>query len=394
VASVFEGLKNAWDRFTAMPTSAPSESDLGGQIQWEVDRRLGAADYLGLPSVGRARQLLISSIAQLEPVAYRGGVAMDSQPAVVTRPQPGITRYEWLAQIASSLIDDGDAFLWLPATGRNAEGWPDVAVVLPADDVQVEWATQPITRRYHWQDRELIEGRDVLHIAANRRAGELRGRSIFDQYADALARVMGTELYAADWFDTGAVPDVTLKFSGSLTDTEAAAAKARWVANHRDHSPGVLGAGWDLSATGTDPSSSQLLESRGRGDQDVARMFGIVPAELLLVSLNSSSLTYQNVAAMLDTLVRVTLQPAYLSPIEEGLSDLLPRTQVIRFSFDELRRLAEPEAVATYAAAIAAGIYDVPEVRAKLGQPPTSNPQIPPSLKPTQAASPIEVPTP
>ena len=376
------------------PAIAPSESDLPGQIEWAVDRRLGRADYLGLPAVGRARQLLISSIAQLEPVAYRGGVAMDSQPAVVTRPQPGITRYEWLAQIAGSLIDDGDAILWLPQTGRNAEGWPDVAVVLPAGDVHVEWASKPITRRYSWQGRDLVEGRDVLHIAAGRMPGELRGRSIFDQYADALGRVMGAELYADDWFDTGAVPDVTLKFSGSITDGEAQTVKTKWIENHRDHSPAVLGAGWDLHETGVDPAKSQLLETRARGDQEVARMFGIVPAELLLVTLTSSSLTYQNVAAMLDTLVRVTLQPTYLSPIEEGLSDLLPRTQVVRFSFDELRRLAEPEAVQTYAAAIAAGIYDVPEVRARLGKPARSDPQIPPALQPTRTAAPVEIATP
>jgi HK97 family phage portal protein len=308
----------------------------------------------------------------------------------VTRPAPGITRYEWLAQIAGSLIDHGDAILWLPRTGRNAEGWPDVAVVLPPDEVHVEWAVRPITRKYQWQERELLEGSDVLHIAIGRGPGELRGRSVLEQYADALNRILGTELYAADWFDTGAVPDTVLKFSGSMTDAEAETVKARWVSNHRDRAPAVLPAGWDLTATGADPSASQLLESRARGDVEVARMFGIVPAELLLVTVNGSSLTYQNVTGMLDTLIKVTLQPLYVSPIEEGLSDLLPRTQVIRFSYDELRRLAEPEAVNTYAAAIAAGIYDVPEVRAKLGQPASSNPQIPPALRPTRTVQ--EVP--
>jgi HK97 family phage portal protein len=380
---VFEGLIEGWRRMMS-PRSVPSESDLGGQISWAVDRRLGRGDYLGLPAVGRARSLLISTIAQLEPVAYRDGVAMVDQPAVITRPAPGVTRYEWLAHIGGSLIDHGDAILWLPTTGRNAEGWPDVAIVLPPNEVHVEWAQEPITRKYQWRDRELVEGRDVLHIAAGRQPGELRGRSVFAQFADALDRVIGTEIYAADWFDNAAAPDVALKFSGSLTDGEATAAKNRWVATHRDRSPAVLGAGWDISAVGADPQSSQLLESRSRGDVEVARMFGIVPAELLLVTLAGSSLTYQNVAAMLDTFVRVTLQPTYLSPIEEGLSDLLPRTQVVRFSFDELRRLAEPEAINTYAAAIAAGIYDLPEVRRRLGQPATSNPQIPPALQPTR----------
>jgi HK97 family phage portal protein len=387
-AYVFEGMIDGWRRLMS-PRSVPSESDLGGQIAWEVDRRLGRGDYLSLPAVGRARALLISTIAQLEPVAYRDGIAMPDQPAIVRRPAPGITRYEWLAQIAGQLIDEGDAIIWLPRTGRNAEGWPDVGVVLPAGEVHVEWAQRPITRKYQWADRELVEGTDILHIATGRGPGELRGRSVFSQYQDALDRIIGTELYAADWFDNAAAPDVALKFSGSLTDGEATAAKRKWIANHRDRSPAVLSAGWDLTAVGADPQASQLLESRSRGDVEVARMFGIVPAELLLVALAGSSLTYQNVVGMLDTLVRVTLQPTYLSPIEEGLSDLLPRTQVVRFSFDELRRLAEPDAIATYAAALSAGIYDVPEIRRRLGQPATSNPQIPPALQPTRTAQEI-----
>lgn len=381
---MLEGLRDGWRRLWST-SSAPSESDLGGQIAWAVDRRLGRADYLGLPSVGRARALIIATIAQLEPVAYRNGVAMDSQPAVITRPQRGITRYEWLAQLAGSLIDEGDAFLALPASGRNAEGWPDVAAVLPAGDVTVEWLERPLTRKYRYAERELVEGRDVLHIALGRRPGELRGHSLFEQYADALDRVIATEIYAADWFDTGAVPDVVLKTRASRTDAELEAAKQRWIANHRDHSPAILSGDWELETTGANPASSQLLESRGRGDVEVARIFGIVPAELLLVALAGSSLTYQNVTGMLDTLVRVTVQPTYLSPIEEALSDLLPRTQVVRFSFNELYRLAEPQAIETYAAALAAGIYDLPEIRRRLGQPATSNPQIPPALQPTRS---------
>jgi phage portal protein BeeE len=159
------------------------------------------------------------------------------------------------------------------------------------------------------------------------------------------------------------------------------------VANHRDRSPAVVGAGWDVTATGADPASSQLLESRARGDVEVARVFGIVPAELLLVAVDGSSVTYQNIAGMLDTLVRVTVAPAYLAPIEEALGDLLPRTQVVRFSLTELERLAEAERIPAEVAAIDAGIYTLPEVRASRGLPTSSSPQIPPALLPSRPSS-------
>lgn len=389
---MLDALRAGFRRFAG---PGPSESDLGGQIDWAVDRRLGTADYLALPSVARARDLIISTVAQLEPVAYRGGVPMPNQPAIITRPSPG-PRYEWLAQVAAGLVDHGDAYLWLPTSGRNAEGWPDTAYVLPNDEVQVSWAdpTSRLARSYRWRDRDLTEGYDVRHIALRRLPGELHGHSPFETNADALDRILGTELYAADYFDTGAVPDVTLKYAGPLSDGEADTVKTRWVANHRDHSPGVLPGGWDIASTGIDPERSQLLELRMRGDVEVARLFGIVPAELLLVYVSGSSLTYQNVAAMLDTFVRVTVQPQYLSPIEEALSDLVPRTQVVRFSFDELFRLAEPDRIGTEAAAIAAGIYTLPEVRASHGRPvvPIDPPTVPPALLPTPTPDAQEVP--
>ena len=93
----------------------------------------------------------------------------------------------------------------------------------------------------------------------------------------------------------------------------------------------MVGAGWDVQEMSGNPESSQLLETRRNGVLEVARIFGIVPADLLLVELNGSSLTYQNIAGMLDTFMRVTGQPEYLAPIEAGLSDLVPSTQAVRF---------------------------------------------------------------
>jgi hypothetical protein len=124
---------------------------------------------------------------------------------------------------------------------------------------------------------------------------------------------------------------------------------------------------------------------------EVARIWGIVPAELLLAELGGSSLTYQNIAAMLDTFMRVTGQPEYLAPIEAALSDLTPATQAVRFDLGELFRLAEAERIRVEAEAITAGIYTLEEVRRNRGLPATNDPRIPPELAPTFRA-PEEVP--
>jgi hypothetical protein len=108
--------------------------------------------------------------------------------------------------------------------------------------------------------------------------------------------------------------------------------------------------------------------------------------------MGGSSLTYQNVAGMLDTFVRVTVQPEYLSPIESAMSDLVPSTQAVRFDLGELFRLAEAQRITVEAAAIAAGIYTLEEVRREHGLPIESTPRIPAELAPSPAPAPEEVP--
>jgi HK97 family phage portal protein len=371
----------------------PSESDLGGQIQWAVDRRLGVGDYLGIPAVARGRDLIITTISQLEPVAWRDGYPLEDQPRILLRPAPEITRQEWIAQIVASLIDRGNCVLWQPLTGRNAAGQAEVSVVLPYDEVQVTWADDShLARRYRWAERELLPGRDVVHIALDRRAGELEGRSPLLAIEDALARILAAELYAGDWFETGAVPSIVLKFDGVLTDTIADGIKAKWIENHRDHSPAVLPKGWDAKETGANPQSSQLLETRQWGVQEIARGLGIFPAELLLAEINGSSLTYQNIAEARGTFAALTLQPKYLAPIEEALSDLLPGTQAVRFNTSELERLGTAARYATYETGLRAGFLETPQIDRWEGWRRDAPPPVPPSLAAIPAPPAIEVP--
>jgi HK97 family phage portal protein len=382
---VLEGFADAWRRLWA---PRPSASDLEGRIAYESSRALGIADYQSLPAVARARSLIVSLVAELELVAWRDGLPMDEQPRIAVRPQPGSTRDAFLGSVAGELFDRSNAYVWLPSSGRNAAGFPDTAVVLPFDRVAVSWDESGLFRRYRDATLgELVPGRDLVHIELpGRRPGELLVPSKFDTNADALDRILAAELYAADWFTSGAVPSVVLKFAGPMNAKEAADAKAQWLANHVDHSPGVLSAGWDLAEMGGNPESSQLLETRRAGVLEVARIWGIVPAELLLAELGGSSLTYQNIERMLRTFMKVTGQPEYLAPIEAGLSDCVPSTQAIRFELSELYRLDEAEQIATEVAAIDAGIYTLPEVRRGHGLPPESSPRVPAELAPSPPA--------
>jgi HK97 family phage portal protein len=366
----------------------PSESDLGGQIAYAVQsRELGLADYLAIPAVARARQLIVSLVAELEPVALRNGYPLEEQPAVLLRPAPEITRQEWLGQLAGSLFDHGNAALWHPASSRNAAGWPELAIVLPWQEVALRWADESrLARRCAWAGRELVPGRDVTLLALGRRAGELEGHSPLASIEDALARILAAELYAGDWFENGAVPSIALKYDGVLEDAKADAVKTKWIENHRDHSPAVLPKGWDIKETAGDPASSQLLETRAAGALEVARGLGIFPAELLLAELGGSSLTYQNVADALMTFARVTLQPVYLAPIEEALSDLVPSTQSVRLNTSELERLGTTARYQAYETGLRAGFLTPAQIDRWEGWDREAPLPVPAPLAPTPAA--------
>jgi HK97 family phage portal protein len=372
----------------------PSESDLGGQIQYGVDQRLGLADYRSIPAVARARELIVSLSSMLEPVAWRNGYPLPSaeQPRVLVRPSPEITRGEYLAQLVGSLFDHGNAALWQPLTGRNAAGRAEVSIVLPFDEVHVSWTDDSrLSRVVDWQERRLIVGRDVLLISINRAPGELLGRSPLDLITASLDRILSAELYAGAWFENGAVPSVVLKFDGTLTDDASAAVKTRWIENHRDHSPAVLPKGWDLSQPGAAPETSQLLETRKWGALEVARGLGIFPPELLLAEVGGSSLTYQNIAEALMTFLRVTVQPLYLSPVEESLSDLLPGTQSARFSTAEVERLNTAARWTAYETGLRAGFLTTEQIDRWEGWQRDTPPDIPAALAPTPAAPEIPV---
>jgi HK97 family phage portal protein len=278
-------------------------------------------------------------------------------------------------------------------TGRNAAGAAEVSIVLPYGDVHVAWANDAhISRTYQWAERELLPGRDVVHIAIGRGAGELEGRSPLAAIEDSLARILAAELYAGDWFETGAVPSIALMFDGVLTDAASEDVKRKWIENHADHSPAVLPRGWSLKETGANPQSSQLLETRRWGVQEVARALGIFPAELLLAEVGGSSLTYQNIAEALMTFARVTLQPKYLAPIEEALSDLLPGTQAVRFNTSELERLGTSGRFAAYETGIRSGFVTTDQVDRWEGWNRAAPPPVPPPLAAIPAPPIVEVP--
>ena len=117
----------------------------------------------------------------------------------------------------------------------------------------------------------------------------------------------------------------------------------------------------------------------------------------MLIETSGSTITYQNATAALGELVKGTLAPTYLSPIELAWSDLVGGRASVRFELGEIQRADVEARYRVYAQGIGLGVFDATEVRTWEGLPPVGTPAVNPALAPMPQpreipASNLEVP--
>jgi HK97 family phage portal protein len=316
----------------------PSVAD---QIAAYVDAR--SSGISGIPQLAvleRGIELIASSVAQLAVIAYDRGVPMESQPRIVDRPDPWQTRYAFLYQTVRSMIEEGDA-AWFLFDHDPESNRPRAARPVPMNEVSVSLDEKarflPV---YDWRGQRMKPGYDFLHIPLAPRVGQVRGISPIREAARSLWAIEAAESFAAGHFSGAGVPSGTINSPVALDKAEAARLKQQWLESHAGPVPvpAVLSGGVTYEPNGTNPEDSQLVETREHGVATIARILGI-PAPLLLVSLSSSTVTYQNVTAIFGEFMRSTVAPLYLAPIEGAWSDLVGRSQSVRFDIGEIGRI-------------------------------------------------------
>lgn len=337
---------NAWGRatdtsawrddgllFRDEPVSAVAEALY--QLLEQRAASYGMSRARQLPAVIRGTALLAGTAAALLPLCYRAGQVMTEQPRIVRRPNPHTTRYEHVYQTVRALMEDGEAF-WRLSYPAGAS-YPDAALCLSNDEVSVQWDEKRWTRRYWWRGQLQAAG-TIKHIRIGGLAGELHGRGPLREGLRFLAPVAAAEDYALTFFTSGGIPATVIKHPGSGNRETAQSLKSAWVESRNGPEPAVLFGGIDVQFPGVNPENAQMQASRAYGATVVSRLLGI-PAALMLVETSGATITYTNPEGAMDDLVKSTLAPQYLAPVEQAWSDLVPAPQVIRFDAGELARI-------------------------------------------------------
>ena len=277
----------------------------------------------------------------------------------------------------------------------DSTGWP--ASILPVDVTKLSVARQEGTGQllYHYAGTDedaVLTSSEVMHIALDRRSGELVGRGLIPTMAAALQATSAAEEYAGRYFDESAIPTGVINDARpDLTQAQATELKSQWMhtVGGRARTPIVLPQTTTFTPLVSDAENAQLVQARQWNAQTVAMALGIPP---FMLGIETQRHTYTNAENEFGRFIRTTIM-RLLVPWEQMASlVLLPRGNTAVF---DTRELLRPEMATRFAMAVqgfAAHLLTEGEARELMGYPADGGPGIGPA-DPVAAPEPAQAPT-
>jgi phage portal protein BeeE len=318
-------------------------------------------DALGVPAFQRAVTLIANTIGSISIQGFRNRALLDETPRVIARPDPYRTPRDFYSQSGYQMATRGEVVWWIAR--RDFDGYPAALIVVPAQQLQVEenernrlfptytWGTEVGTR----YSPANPTGKFV-HVTYLQEPGALRGKGPLQMGKAAVSVAVESQEWAANFYAEGGNPSLVIKHAGQLSperrdpDTyeivtdpaatgynEAELLRNQWRSKYHNEARVIDQTIESVEYLQPNEQGAQMLGARDRGDGEAARMFG-VPGALLEYGFAGASLTYQNLADVWVNFIRGCLAPNYLEPIEQALTDLLPRSTVARFDTSGLQR--------------------------------------------------------
>jgi HK97 family phage portal protein len=329
-------------------------------------------EALGTPAIFRAVTLIANTTGSLAVEAYRRGVKLSDEetPRVVKRPDPFTIPRNFYRDSAYFLATRGECWWWVGA--RDTDGLAMSLIVVPPWEISVERTDDRLRPKILWLNREMRR-EDMRHLTFLRDDGGYRGVGPLQLCGAAMSIAVEAQEWAANFYAEGGYPSIIIKSAtelggnpGADAESEADLLRTQWMA--KDHNtPRVIDPGIEsVDRLEVNEQGAGMLGARDHNNGDAARMFGI-PGALLEYATSGSSLTYQNVAEVYRQFVQTCLAPNYLEPIEQELSDLLPRTTVARFNVKGLLRADIKTRYETYAIGIDKGIISAEQAATEEG---------------------------
>ncbi|QFG13033.1 portal protein [Gordonia phage Schiebs] len=270
-----------------------------------------------VPSVARARLLIVGSIAPLPLVATAGGVEVPDQPGFLTRTDGPVSPFHRMLWTIDDLLFYGWS-LW--AAQRDDAGNVAAADRVPFDDWSVTGAGEVQV------NGRVVSSRDVILIPGVSEGLLTTGVDAI-RHARALNRAAGK---AAD--NPSAQIELHQTGGAPMTDDAIKALVASWVAARAGENGGVAFTNQSIEVKEHGAFDAHLLVGgRNAATLDIARATGI-PAGMLDASLDNASMTYANTESRNAEFVDRCLLP-YMAAVAArlGMDDVVPAGVAVEF---------------------------------------------------------------
>lgn len=309
-----------------------------------------------IDSVYRAVEILQTAAMQLQLRQYRGSKPI-TKARILSTPNPAQDLAEFIAETVASMALNGNAF-WLKTLSIQGECLS--LRVIPAYRVGV--VLHPTTGQpTYYLDGKKLYSDQISHLKYFQLPGYAYGISPIQAASRLIGSAIKTEQTATTWLTAGGTPTGILSTDKDLDEDEAEEYKRRWNESATwANGVAVLRDGVKYEPI-MRPEDIQFLEARAYDARAIARIFGI-PAHQMLLGVEGSSMTYQNVQAADAAFIRWTLM-AYLTPIERELSRILPNNNRAKFNIDGFLRATSLERWQAYQIGIQTGVLTAEEVR-------------------------------
>lgn len=310
---------------------------------------------LGIGAVYRAVSIITTSVSQMPLGVYRAGIKIDT-PTLIQQPDIQDTQRGFIYETVYSLATHGNAYWRL---------FGDPVKVLRVLDPDAVGITEEQGNRRYWIGADEIPADQIKHLRLMRKPGYLKGYGPIQFGQSELQAALRLRSFADGWFAMSGVPVGMLTTDQSLNPAQAQAFADAWNKFIQTNGTAVLSQGMKYEYLNLNPEQAQYLGVQQAQVVAIARLFG-VPPTLLATSPEGSSMTYTNQQEVWLQFLTTTLVD-YMNEIEDALSSLLPRGQVVQFEEDALLRMNTSLQTEVDVLMVTNGLRTVNEIRARDG---------------------------
>jgi HK97 family phage portal protein len=323
---------------------------------------------MNAPAVWACVRLISGAIAGLPLHAYRGTGNERTEislPEWIVRPDPlnpNVTRAVHVQQVVTSLLLEGNAFIYLvggPSELRVLD--PSTVVIEKMDGVNTTYNVKGADR--------LLTPADVLHIPYQAFPGKLRGLNPIDAARETIGLTIAAQDYSAAFFGNGATLTGTIEFPAGVEPTQPQIDelikqfKKKHTGASNSYAIGALTGGATYKPAGPNNRDSQLNELREYQVEDVGRMYGVPPH--MIGSQKPGAVAYASVEQRNIDFVTHGLQPV-IEKLEDAYERVLRGQRTyFRFNVDGLLRGDNKSRWEAYGIALDKKVIRREEVRAK-----------------------------